>query len=41
MWQVGFRNYVVTNGIDAWQLDIEENPKYRSLFKDPPPPVKP
>lgn len=41
LWLMGFRNYFVTNGVDAWQMDIEEDPKYRSLFKDQPAPVKP
>ena len=41
LWQIGFRSCLVTNEKEAWQMDIEENPKYRSLFNDPPPPVKP
>ena len=41
LWQFGFRHYVVTNETEAWQLDIEENPKYRSLFKGKPAPEEP
>lgn len=41
LWLMGFRSYLVTNGVDAWQMAIEEDPKYRSLFKDQPAPVKP
>jgi hypothetical protein len=41
MWQIGFRNYLVTNESEAWQMDVEEDPKYRSLFKGPPPSLKP
>jgi hypothetical protein len=41
LWLMGFRSYLITNGDDAWQMEIEEDPKYRSLFKDQPPPVKP
>ena len=40
LWKIGFRNYLVTNGTDDWHMDIEEDPKYRSLFEGPPPPVK-
>jgi hypothetical protein len=40
LWKIGFRNYLVTNGTDDWHMDIEEDPKYRSLFQGPPPPVK-
>jgi hypothetical protein len=40
-WLLGFRSYLVTNGNDSWQMEIEEDPKYRSLFKDQPAPVKP
>ena len=41
LWLTGFRSYLITNGKDAWQMDIEEDPKYRSLFKEPPTPTKP
>jgi hypothetical protein len=41
LWLTGFRSYLITNGKEAWQMDIEEDPKYRSLFKDQPAPVKP
>jgi len=41
MWQLGFRSYLVTNESEAWQMDVEEVPKYRSLFTGPPPPLKP
>jgi hypothetical protein len=41
LWQFGFRHYVVTNETEAWQLDIEENPKYRSLFEGKPAPEEP
>jgi len=41
MWKLGFRSYVVTNGKDAWQTNIDEDPKYRSMFKEPPPSLKP
>ena len=40
MWQLGFRSYLVTNENEAWQMDVEEVPKYGSLFKGPPPPLK-
>jgi hypothetical protein len=41
LWQLGFRTYLVTNGTQGWATDVQEDPKYRSLFKDPPPPLKP
>jgi hypothetical protein len=41
MWKIGFRSYLVTNEKDAWQIDIVEDPKYRSPSKGQPPPVKP
>lgn len=41
LWQIGFRNYLVTNGTDSWQMEIDEDPRYRSLFKDAPAPEKP
>jgi hypothetical protein len=41
LWQIGFRTYLVTNGHDAWAIDIDEDPQYRSMFKDPPPPLQP
>jgi hypothetical protein len=41
LWQVGFRSYLVTNGTQGWAMDIDDDPNYRSLFKDPPPPLEP
>jgi hypothetical protein len=41
LWKVGFRSYLITNGKEGWQMDIEEDPKYRSMFKDQPAPLKP
>ena len=41
LWQFGFRHYLVTNGTATWEIDVVEDPKYRSLFKDKPAPVSP
>jgi hypothetical protein len=40
LWKIGFRNYLVTTGTDDWHMDIQEDPKYRSLFQGQPPPLK-
>lgn len=41
LWQLGFRTYLVTSETQGWAMDVEEDPKYRSMFRNPPPPLKP
>jgi hypothetical protein len=36
LWQLGFRKYVVTNGVHAWVAEVKGNEKYRANFSDNP-----